>query len=108
MLCIDSFLIEEKGSAYETLSQKIGRESHKPHEHVEAGTGLEHEKGNCLLKEQSDHDGAPLDMRPVPGCRPKAELKHNQTKDGNCPVTVIRILIARSMWINERFLSSNK
>jgi hypothetical protein len=65
MLRIDSFLIEEKGSAYETLSEKVGRGSRKPHEDVEAGNGLEHEKGNRLLKEQSDHDGAPLDMRPV-------------------------------------------
>jgi len=65
MLCIDSFLIEEKGSAYETLIEKIGRESRKPHEHVEAGTRLEHEKGNRLLNEQADHDGVPLDMRPV-------------------------------------------
>jgi hypothetical protein len=65
MLCIDGFLIEEKGSAYETLVEKIGRESRKPHEHMEAGTGLEHEKGNRLLNEQSDHDSVPLDMRPV-------------------------------------------
>ena len=103
MLCIDSFLIEEKGSAYETLSEKIGRESRKPHEHVEAGTGLEHEKGSRLLKEQPDHDSAPLDMRPVPGGRPKAELKHDQTKDGDCPITVFRTLVVRPIRISERF-----
>ncbi len=62
---IDSFLIEEKSSAYETLSEEIGRGSRKPHENVEAGNGLEHEEGNRLLKEQSDHDGVPLNMRPV-------------------------------------------
>ena len=78
--CIDSFLIEEKGSAYETLGEKIGRESRKLHKHVEAGTGLEHEKGNRLLKEQSDYDGVPLDMRPMLGGRSKAELKHDQTR----------------------------
>jgi hypothetical protein len=102
MFCIDSFLIEEKGSAYETLIEKIGRESRKPHEHVEAGTGLENEKGNRLLKEQSDHDGMPLDMRPVLGSRPKAELKHDQTKDGDCTVTIFRTLV-RPMRISERF-----
>jgi hypothetical protein len=92
MLCIDSFLIEEKGSAYETTIEKIRRESRKPQEHAEASTGLEHEKGDRLLKEQSDHDGVPLDMRPVLGGRPKAELKHDQTKDGDCTVTVFRTL----------------
>ena len=51
MLCIDSFLIEEKGSTYETLIEKIGREGRKPHEHVKACTGLENEEGNRLLKE---------------------------------------------------------
>jgi hypothetical protein len=76
MLCIDGFLIEEKGSAYETLIEKFGRESRKPHEHVEAGTGLEHEKGNRLLNEQADDDSVPSDMRPVLGSSPKAELKH--------------------------------
>ena len=65
MLRIDSFLIEEKGSAYETLIEKIGRGSRKPHEYVEASDRLEHEKGNRLLKKQSDHDCVPLDMRPV-------------------------------------------
>ena len=102
MLCIDSFPIEEKSSAYETFIESIGRESGKPHEHVEAGTGLEHKKGNRLLKEQSDHDGAPLDMRPVVGGRPKAELKHDQTKDGDCTVTIFRTLV-RPMRISERF-----
>ena len=101
--CIDSFLIEEKGSAYETLGEKIGRESRKPHKHVEAGTGLEHEKGNRLLKELSDYDGVPLDMRPVLGGRPKAELKHDQTKDRDCTVIVFRTLVVRSMRISERF-----
>ena len=70
MLCIDSFLIEEKGSAYETFVEKIGRESRKPYKHVEASTRLEHKKGNRLLKEQSDHDGVPLDIRPVLGGYP--------------------------------------
>jgi hypothetical protein len=102
MLCIDSFLIEEKGSAYETLIEKIGRESRKPHEHVEAGTGLEHEKGNRLLNEQADHDSVPLDMGPVLRSRPKAELKHDQTKDGDRTVTIFRTLV-RPMRISERF-----
>ena len=103
LFCIDSFLIEEKGSAYETLGEPIGRESRKPQEHVEADTGLEHEKGNCLLKEQSDQDGAPLDMGPVLGGRPKAELKHDQTNDGDCTVTVFRVLVVGSTRISERF-----
>jgi len=51
MFRIDSFLIEEKGGAYETLIEKIGRGRREPHEDVEAGNGLEHEKGNRLLKE---------------------------------------------------------
>ena len=104
VLCIDCFLIEEKGGAYETLIKKIGCESRKPHEHVEAGAGLEHEKGYRLLKDQSDHDGVPLDIRPVLGSRPKAELKHDQTKDGDCTVTVFRTLIqTMPARISERF-----
>jgi hypothetical protein len=69
---------------------------------VEARTGLEHEKCNRLLKEQSDHDGAPLDMRPVLGGRPKAELKQNQTKDGDCTVNVFRTLVPMPL-VSERF-----
>ena len=92
MLCIDSFLIEEKGSAYETTIEKIRRESRNPQEHVEASTGLEHKKGDRLLKEQSDHDGVPLNMRPVLGGCPEAELKNDQTKDGDRTVTVFRTL----------------
>ena len=103
MFRIDSFLIEEKSSAYETPVEKIGRGSGKPQKHAEAGTGLEHEKGDRLLKEQSDHDGVPLDMRPVLGGRPKAELKHDKTKDGDCTVTVFRTLVDRPMRISERF-----
>ena len=102
MLCIDGFLVEEKGSAYVTLIEKIGRESRKPHEHVEAGTGLEHEKGDRLLNEQADHDGVPLDTRLVLRSRPKAELKYNQTKDGDCTITIFRTLV-RPMRISERF-----
>ena len=60
---------------------------------MEAGTGLEHEKGNCLLQEQSDHDSAPLDMGPVLGGRPKAELKHDKTKNGDRTVNVFRTLV---------------
>jgi hypothetical protein len=93
MLCIDSFLIEEKGGSYETPIEKIGRESRKPHEHVEASTGLEHEKDNRLLKEQSDHDDAPLDMRPVSRSRPETKLKHNKIKDGNCAISIFRTLV---------------
>ena len=103
MFRIDSFLIEEKGGAYETAIEKIGRGRRKPQKHVEAGTGLEHEKGDRLLKEQSDHDGVPLDMRPVLGGRPKAELKHDQTKDGDCTVTVFRTLVDRPMRISKQF-----
>ncbi len=51
VLSIDSFLIEEKGGTDETLSKEVGCKSHKPLEPVEAGTGLEYEKGNRLLEE---------------------------------------------------------
>jgi hypothetical protein len=88
VLCIDSFLIKEKGSTDETLIEKVGRQSRKPLEHVEAGTGLEHEEGNHLLKEQADYDCAPLDVRPTLRRHPKAKLKHNQTEDGDCAVTI--------------------
>jgi len=67
---------------------------------VEAGTGLEHKKGNRLLKEQSDHDGAPLDMRPVLRSRQKTKLKHNKTNDGNRAIAIFRALV-RPTPINE-------
>jgi hypothetical protein len=60
---------------------------------VEAGTGLEHEKGNRLLKEQSDNDGAPLDMRPVLRSRPETKLKHYKTNDGNGSIAILRALV---------------
>ena len=70
---------------------------------MEAGTGLEHEKGNRLLKKQSDHDCAPLDVRTMLRRGPKSELKHDQTEDGDCAVTVFRTLSRQSEpWISER------
>ncbi len=96
VLCIDSFLIEEKGAAYETLIEKIRCESREPHEHADAGTRLEHEEGDRLLNEQADDDDAPLDMRPALRGRPKAELKHDQTEDGDCTVTICRTLVGTS------------
>ncbi len=101
MLCHDSFLIEEKGSADETLIDKIGSGVRQPHAHVEAGTGLEYEEGDHLLKEQSDYDGMPLDMRTVLRSRPKPKLKHDQTEDGDYAVTIFRTLV-RPMRISER------
>ena len=98
---IDSFLIEEKRSADETLIEIVGYKSRKPPEHVEAGIGLEHEEGDRLLKEQADYDGAPLDVGPVLRRRPKAKLKHDETEDGDCAVTVRRTLIRPTPRINK-------
>ena len=59
---------------------------------METGTGLEYEEGNCLLKEQADHDCAPLYVRTVlRGC-PKSKLKHDQTENGDGAVTIFRTL----------------
>jgi hypothetical protein len=102
VLCIDSILIEEKGGTDETLIKEVGCQSREPLEHVEASTGLEYEEGDRLLKEQADYDCAPLDVRTVPRCRPKSKLKHDQTEDGDCAVTVLRTL-SRPTWIGERF-----
>jgi len=101
VFCIDSFLIEEEGGTDETLIKKVGCQSREPLEHVEAGTGLEYEKGNRLLKEQADYDCAPLNVRTVLRRRPKPKLKHDQTKDGDCAVTVFRTL-SRPTWISQR------
>jgi hypothetical protein len=76
---------------------------------VEAGTGLEHEKGNRLLKEQSDHDGAPLDMRPVLRSRPETKLKHDKTSDGNRAIAIFRTLVRPTPingWIHVRYEAS--
>jgi hypothetical protein len=59
---------------------------------VEACTGLEHEERDRLLHEQADYDGLPLDVRPVPGRRPKAKLEQDQTEYGDCAVTIVRAL----------------
>ena len=90
---IDGVLIKEKGSTDETLIEKVGNKSREPLEHVEARIGLEHEEGDRLLKEQADHDGAPLDLRPVLRRRPKAKLKHDQTEDRDRTVTIICTLV---------------
>jgi hypothetical protein len=93
VLCIDSILIEEKGSTDETLIQKVGCKSRNPPEYVEAGTRFENEEGDHLLKEQANYDSAPLYVRPVRRRCPKAKLKHDQTKDGDCAVAVFRTLV---------------
>ena len=90
---IYGFLVEEKGSTDETLIEKVGYKSREPLEHVEAGIGLEHEEGDRLLKEQADHDGTPLDLRPVLRRRPKAKLKHDETEDRDCAITIICTLV---------------
>ena len=92
VLCVDGILVEEKGSTDETLIEKVRCQSRKPPEYVEAGTGLEHEEGDRLLKEQADNDGAPLDVRLALRGRPKAKLKHDQTEDGDCAVAIFRTL----------------
>lgn len=89
---IDSILIEEKGSADETLIEKVGRKSREPLEYVKAGTGLEHKEGDCLLKEQANYDGAPLDVRPMFRCYPKTKLKHDEPEDGDSAVAIFRTL----------------
>jgi hypothetical protein len=68
---------------------------------VETGTGLEYEEGDRLLKEQADYDCAPLDVRTVRRRRPKSKLKHDQTENGDCAVTVFRTL-SRPTWMSER------
>ena len=90
---IDGVLIKEKGSTDETLIEKVGYKSRDPLEHVEAGIGLEHEEGDGLLKEQADHDCAPLYLRPMLRRCPKAKLKHDQTEDRDRTVTIIRTLV---------------
>jgi hypothetical protein len=77
VLCVDSVLIEEEGSTDEALIEKVGCERRKPLEYMEASTGLEHEEGDHLLKEQADYDGGPLDMRPALRRHPEAKLKHD-------------------------------
>jgi len=68
---------------------------------VEAGTGLEYEERDRLLKEQADYDRTPLDVRTVLRSCPKSKLKHDQTDDGDCAVTIFRTL-SRPTWISER------
>jgi hypothetical protein len=66
VLRFDSLLVEEKGSADETLTEKIGRENRKPFKQVETSARLEYEERNCLLHEQANYDSAPFDVRSVP------------------------------------------
>ena len=66
VLCINSILIRNKDRTDKTLVENVGRKSRNPPEYVEAGTRLENKEGDRLLKEQADHDSAPLDVRPVP------------------------------------------
>ena len=111
VLCIDSILIKRKDRTDETLIENVGRKSRNPPEHVEAGTRLENEEGGHLLKEQADHDGAPLDVRPVLRRNPKAKLKHDETEDGNRAVTIFRTLVRPtrvSKWILRGHLPSQK
>jgi hypothetical protein len=93
MLRVDGILVKEKGSPDETLIEKIGCESCEPMKQVKASTRLEHEKCDRLLHEQTDYDGAPLDVRPVLGRRPKAKLEHDQTEHGDYAVTIVRALV---------------
>jgi hypothetical protein len=93
VLRIDRILIEEKGSTNEGLVEKIGCESCKPLKQVKASACLEHEECDHLLNEQTGNDGAPLDVRPVLGRRPKAKLEHDKTEHGDCAVAIVRALI---------------
>ena len=93
VLRIDRILIEEKGSTNEGLVEKIGCESCKPLKQVKASARLEHEECDHLLNEQTGDDGAPLDVRPVLGRRPKAKLEHDKTEHGDCAVAIVRALI---------------
>ncbi len=96
MLSLDCILIKEKGSTDESLAGEIGGESCGPHKHVYTGTGLEHEERNRLLYEQAKHDGAPLDVRPVLGCCPKGKLEHDETKHGDCAVSIVVRTLVRN------------
>jgi hypothetical protein len=93
VLGLDSILIEEKCRADKTLAREIGCEVCDPHKHVEARTGLEHEESNHLLCKETDDDNMPLYMRPVLGCCPEPKLEQDQTKHGDCAVTVVRTLV---------------
>jgi hypothetical protein len=94
VLRVDGLLIEEKGTANVTVVGEIGCQGCKPPEYVQASTEFEHEKRDRLLHEQPDYDGAPLDVRPMPGRRPEAKLVCNQTKHGDCAVKIARALIS--------------
>lgn len=96
MLRVDGILIEEKCSADKTLVEEIGCEICKPLEQAEASTGLENEERDHLLYEEADYDDVPLDVRPVPGCRPKAKLENDEAENGDCAVTIVRALVPQN------------
>ena len=62
MLRVDGILVEEKCSTDKTLVEEIGCEICKPPEQAEASTSLENEERDCLLYEEADLDGMPLDV----------------------------------------------
>jgi len=104
MFRVHGVLIEEKGSTDETLSEKVGCESRKPFENMEACSRFEHEQSNRLLHEQAGYDGGPLDVRPVLRRRPKAKLEHEQTEYGDRSITITRALYPKiriSKWITQ-------
>jgi hypothetical protein len=93
VLGLDSIPIEEKCGADKTLAREIGCEICDPHKHVEASTSLEHEESSHLLCKETDDDNMPLYMRPVLGCSLEPKLEQDQTKHGDCAVTVVRTLV---------------
>jgi hypothetical protein len=57
----DRLLIKEKPTTNKGLTKEVGGESRDPREDGEAGTGLQDEKSDGLLGEQTHNDGGPVE-----------------------------------------------
>jgi hypothetical protein len=103
VFCVDSVLVKEECSANEALGKEVGSERREPFESVETSAGFKHKESNRLLKKQTNDNGPPLDSRPVPRRRPKAELKHDETHDRDSAISIFRALRRRiSKWSRTR------
>ena len=59
---IDGVLVEEESCTNLGLPQEVGGEESKPLEDAEASIGLENEKGDGLLEEQTNNDCLPVNV----------------------------------------------